>query len=139
MKTTLTLDELNQIIDSIEPYAKIVCDRTYEKAIESIGKNDHFKALLDDLFEKISKSQIKLMKMEMSILFSTLEPGSSLALESIKEYTNKCMEQQTQKLTPDVCGGRFNGKSATAAIYTIVSACRTAFVEKLAEYLGVKV
>jgi hypothetical protein len=139
MKTALTLEEINQVIDSIESHAKVVCDRTYEKATESVGKNDHFKELIDDLFEKISKSQIKLMKTEMSILFSTLEPGSSLTLESIKEYTSKCIEQQTQKMSPSVYGGRFNGKSAIVATYTIVSACRTAFVEKLAEYLGVEV
>ena len=136
MKTALTLEEINQVIDSIESNAKIVCDRTYEKATTSVGKNDHFKELIDDLFEKISDTQIKLMKLEMRALFSNLEPGSSLTLESIKQYTEKCTEQQKQKLTPST-GGRSYGKSAIVATYTIVSACRVAFVEKLAEYLGV--
>lgn len=135
MKNALTLIEINQIIDDAEKYAKTECDNAYEQAASLYSKREHFKELIDDLFDKTSKAQINLMRAEMDNLFSHYATSSAPA-NYIADYIMACRENQELKMSNGFkMGGRSSGKTSEIAILIIVSACRSAFAKKFAEYI----
>ena len=135
MKTMITFEEVDQVIDATENYAKTQCDLIYEKAANIYGKIDHFKELLDDLFDSVSKNQIKLMRAEIRSLFSHYST-ESIPVMNVAEYAKSCRENQEIKMSNGFkMGGRSYGKTSETATFIIVSACRAAFMQKLAEYI----
>lgn len=124
-------EEINKIMDGIQPYAKIVCDRLYAKVLESgLEPDDCFKAVLDMYFDEASKSKIQEIK------------------DSFDVY---CFEHKTTnidikdiKLILDTYGStiyiaaRGSGNTMTKAmLFTINQSVKLAFIENLAEYMGI--
>ena len=127
----LTNEQINEIIDSTKPHAKIVCDRTYQKVIQQIGNNDHFKTILDASFDKICDPLIDQMKQTFSKYF-TENKKSDISVGKIYEifYNDQPVYQ-----APRGAGNTLS----VVVLCTIQNSIKQAFVEKLAEYNGIDI
>lgn len=131
----LTNNEINNILDSVKPHAKIVCDRIYNEVINSgIEEKKAFKTLIDMCFNDVAEITIGALKDDFNAYFE-LSKYSTIDITEIylfmntqKLFKTKSMESETDE------------NLLSNAILTIIDkSVYGAFVEKLAEYLNVDI
>lgn len=133
--TQLTHDEINRIIDSAKPHAKIVCDRIYNKTAEQIGGNITFKALLDEsLFDQICEIEIKSIKDCFNMYF---RKNTNISVVEIKELLDARKYIKNNACSIAQCGS--GNKLTKIVVDSIDISVGYAFVEKLADYIGVDI
>ena len=132
--TTLTHEEINQIIDDTKPNVKTVCDRLYNKSAEVAGGgNEHFKAILDDVFDALLDGEIELLYNQFNAYF--MHEGGCMTPLQINDYMNICEEINSKYFI--VLPARGSNKLLTASIRILVhNSVQQAFVEQLAKYVG---
>ena len=130
--TTLTHDEINNIIDLAKPHAKVVCDRIYNRVKGQIGGNETFKTTLDNSFDIICNIQIEYFKKEFDAFFT--DEDDSITVVEIADFLSKyeCfMLEYREKSKPlDI---------NDTIVDTIDKSVAQAFTEKLAEYLNIDI
>lgn len=133
--TTLIQDEINKIIDSVKPYAKLVCDRTYNKVIKEIGDCDQFKAIINRSFDIIADIEINRLRDHFNDAFKSSHI-KRMDIVNIAMY----LEMYKHNRFTFYSIPRRSGKILTAVtMSTINQSVIQAFTEKLAEYLKVDI
>lgn len=132
--TTLTHEEINQIINNAKPNVKTVCDCLYNKSAEVAGGgNEHFKAILDDVFDALLDGEIELLYNQFNAYF--MHEGGCMTPLQINDYMNICEEINSKYFI--VLPARGSNKLLTASIRILVhNSVQQAFVEQLAKYVG---
>ena len=129
----LTQKELYEIIDSLKPHAKKICDDIYTETAKEIGDNKQFKTILDNSFNPIVEMEIEGLKNYFNTYFS-LTNFSEISIEKIIKLISIRGNTYAAQIR------RKEGKILTRGTTAIIHRAATrGFIENLCECLGLDV
>lgn len=132
--TTLTRDQINEIINLTRSHAKVVYDRMYDKITKEIGANDKFKIIIDKIFDDVAEIRLETLNNYFNNYF-IISGSTIIGIDKIKEYFDVCNDTDCIVQTARGAGNTFSN----AVVITINQSVNQAFIEKIAEYINVDI